>query len=220
MPHFDVITFDCYGTLIDWESGITAAFQRAAKEERVELGRHDILREYGVAERAVEQHYRPYREVLAEAAMQVAQALGWRLSGERAAFLAASLPSWMPFADTNPALEAMREAGLTLGILSNVDDDLLAATLRHFTVPFDLIITAQQVQSYKPRYAHFETARRAIGDARWLHAAESNFHDIVPTNALGIANAWVNRTAAPELPGGTPSFGEYADLAALATAIV
>ena len=78
-------------------------------------------------------------------------------------------------------------AGYRLGILSNVDDDLLAATRRHFTVDFDLVITAQQVRSYKPGHAHFVAARSAIGGAPWLHAAESNFHDIVPTNALGIA---------------------------------
>ncbi|HEV2719662.1 MAG TPA: HAD-IA family hydrolase [Thermoanaerobaculia bacterium] len=97
------------------------------------------------------------------------------------------------FPDTNAALERLRGAGYRLGILSNVDDDLLAATRRHFSVGFDLIVTAQQVRSYKPGHAHFLEARKRIGEARWLHAAESNFHDIVPANALGIENAWINR---------------------------
>ena len=94
-----------------------------------------------------------------------------------------SLPRWKPFADTNRALERLRAAGYRLGILSNVDDDLLAETRRHFTVDFDLIITAQQVGSYKPAPGHFVAARKRIGSARWLHAAQSNFHDVAPTHA-------------------------------------
>src|SRR5688572_5947194 len=94
----------------------------------------------------------------------------------------------------------------------------LAETRRHFTVDFDLIITAQQVRSYKPAAAHFLAAREAIGNARWLHAAQSNFHDIVPANALGIPTAWVNRRAHTALPGGTPVH-EFRSAAALAAAL-
>jgi len=96
-----------------------------------------------------------------------------------------------------------------------VDDDLLAATLRPFPVRFDLLITAQQVRSYKPGHAHFLAARGAIGGARWLHAAESNFHDIVPTNALNIPNAWINRRHETALPGGIPG-RELPDMKGLA----
>ena len=103
------------------------------------------------------------------------------------------MSSWKPFPDTNAALERLRGAGHQLGILSNVDDDLLSATRRHFTVDFDLIVTAQQVRSYKPGHAHFLKAKDKIGGKRWLHAAQSNFHDIAPATALGIDNAWVNR---------------------------
>jgi len=220
MPRYDIITFDCYGTLIDWESGIASAFARAAAESGVTLDRDDVLRAYHATEHVVEQHYRPYRDVLAETAARVAHALGWPLGSERAGFLAASLPSWTPFPDTNAALKRLRDAGISLGILSNVDDDLLAETRRHFDVGFDLIVTAQQVRSYKPGYAHFETARETIGTARWLHAAQSNFHDIVPTNALGIDNAWINRTHEEQLPGGNPSLGEFEDLASLAAAVI
>lgn len=210
---YDVITFDCYGTLIDWRSGITEAFQRAAREDGIELRADDVLREYNRVEPVVQrERYRLYRDVLAETTYRAARGLGWPLSFERATFLAQSLPSWKPFADTNPALERLRGAGYKLGILSNIDDDLLAATRRHFTVGFDLIITAQQVKSYKPARPHFDAAREWIGSARWLHAAESNFHDIVPTNAMGVANAWVNRNRER---GEKPTY-EVPDLTALA----
>src|SRR5260370_807576 len=203
---FDIVTFDCYGTLIDWESGIAGAFLRAAAEDGVTVDRKAVLAAYASVEPHVEQeHYRPYRDVLAETAARVAHSLGWPLAFERAHFLATSLPEWRPFADTNPALERLRAAGIRLGILSNVDDDLLAETRRHFTVDFDLIVTAQQVRSYKPGRAHFTMAREKIGGARWLHAAESNYHDIVPANAMGIPSAWINRGGRPTLPGGEPA---------------
>lgn len=220
MTRYDIVTFDCYGTLIDWERGIGDAFLRAAREDGIALDRDDVLHAYAANEHVVERQYRPYREVLAETAARVAHALGWRLAYERAGFLAASLSSWTPFPDTNAALERLRAAGIKLALLSNTDDDLLAATRRHFTVDFDLIVTAQQVHSYKPGHAHFLTAREKIGNARWLHAAQSNYHDIVPTNALGIENAWINRTREPQLPGGKPTLGEFADLASFADAVL
>src|SRR5260370_27734651 len=125
------------------------------------------------------ERYRPYREVLQEPASRIAPNV-------KTNFLADSLPSWKPFRDTNPSLESLQSAGIRLGILSNVDDDLLAETRKHFIVGFDLVITAQQVRSYKPGHAHFLNARERIGDAKWLHAAQSNFHDIAPPNPLGI----------------------------------
>jgi 2-haloacid dehalogenase/putative hydrolase of the HAD superfamily len=214
---FDYVTFDCYGTLIDWETGIREAFVRAAADDGVRLDPALITPAYSDVERVVErERYRRYRDVLAETALRVAHALGWRVP--YAGFLAESLPLWRPFADTNPALERLRGAGIRLGILSNVDDDLLAMTRRHFTVDFDLIITAEQVGSYKPAPMHFLTARERIGGAHWLHAAQSNFHDIVPANALGIPNAWINRKSGRPLAGGDPTV-EFADLTGLANAL-
>src|ERR1700741_1196284 len=135
---FDIITFDCYGTLIDWESGIANAFLSAAQQNGVSLRRDDVLRAYEHHEPIVEhEQYRAYRDVPALTALRVAESLGWPL--EDGAFLPESLPRWTPFADTNRALERLRAAGYRLGILSNVDDDLLAETRRHFTVDFDLI---------------------------------------------------------------------------------
>lgn len=200
---FDVVTFDCYGTLIDWEGGIRAAFAAEAVRTGTSLDLDAAVRHYGELEREVEHEpYRPYREVLAETARRVAARLGWPLRPERARFLAESLPAWPPFPDTNPALRRLAAAGYRLGILSNVDDDLLAWTRRHFLVRFDveLVITAQQVGSYKPARAHFNAARAVIGDATWLHAAQSYHHDITPSVALSLPSAWINRKR--EKPGG------------------
>jgi 2-haloacid dehalogenase/putative hydrolase of the HAD superfamily len=213
---FDVITFDCYGTLIDWENGIADAFLRAAREDGIELRREEVLRLYELIEPIVErEQFRLYRDVLTESATRVAHALGWPLAFERGTFLANSLPSWKPFPDTNAALERLRDAGYRLGILSNVDDDLLRATRRQLAVEFDPIVTAQQVHSNKPAPGHWRVARERIGDARWLHAAQSNYHDVVAANAQGIPTVWVNRRADTALPGGTPNY-EVRDLAGLA----
>lgn len=197
---FDVITFDCYGTLIDWESGIAEAFLEAARANGVVLDRGAVLAAYAEVEPAVEASgYRRYREVLTETAVEVARRLGWALGLEGGRFLPESLPRWRPFPDTGPALEALRSTGYALGILSNVDDDLLAGTRRHFPVGFELLVTAEQVGSYKPAPGHFVEARRRVAGRRWLHAAQSVFHDIEPATTLGIPVVWVNRQG--ERPG-------------------
>jgi 2-haloalkanoic acid dehalogenase type II len=213
---WDVITFDCYGTLIDWESGIGSAFVAAAAIDGVALDRAAVLAAYEAIEREIQaEAHRSYREVLAEAGRRVAARLRWPLADPRAGFLAASLPGWPPFDDTNPALERLAGAGYRLGILSNVDDDLLAATRRHFTVEFEFTVTAQQVGSYKPAPGHFLAARERVGGERWLHAAQSSFHDIVPARAHGIPSAWINRKGEPARDGGRPD-REFRTLAELA----
>jgi 2-haloalkanoic acid dehalogenase type II len=219
MSQFDIITFDCYGTLIDWRSGIRDAFARAAAAEGVAVDPAALLDAYNELEPRVEQErYRSYRDVLTETAARAAQSLGWPLHYDRAAFLAESLPSWLPFDDTNAALGRLVATGHKLAILSNVDDDLIAATRRHFTVDFDFVITAQQVGSYKPALNHFLAARERVAGLRWLHAAQSDFHDVIPTNSLGVPNAWINRLGEQALPGGTPMF-EYPDMASFAAAM-
>ena len=191
---YDVITFDCYGTLIDWEGGIREAFREAAVADRVPVDPDAALRVMFEREPEVQAaHYRTYREVLTVTAMEVGERLGWKISRERAVFLPDSLPRWKPFPDTNAALERLSRSGYELGILSNVDDDLLAGTRRHFTANFPLLVTAQQVRSYKPAHGHFTTARERIGGRRWLHAAQSYFHDITPAVAQRVPVAWINR---------------------------
>ena len=192
---YDVITFDCYGTLIDWDGGIAGAFGRAVAETGGRLDAHHVFEAYEKIEAQVEaERYRRYRDVLTESTRRVARRLGWALPESRVGFLAESLPFWIPFPDTNASLERLFRAGYQLGILSNVDDDLLTETRKHFTVPFNLIVTAQQVGSYKPADGHFVTARERIGGRRWLHAAQSHFHDVTPARRHGIPSAWINRT--------------------------
>jgi 2-haloacid dehalogenase/putative hydrolase of the HAD superfamily len=213
---YDVVTFDCYGTLIDWRAGIGGAFVESAGRDGVKLDPAAVLALYAEIEPVVEaEAYRSYRAVLTETARRVAERLGWPITEARAAFLAESLPGWRPFPDTNPALERLARAGYALGILSNVDDDLLAGTRQHFTVDFEVVVTAQQVGSYKPASGHFTTARGRIGGRRWLHAAQSYFHDVVPARAQGIPVAWINRGHdAPE--GAARPDREFALLAELA----
>ncbi len=196
LSQFDVITFDCYGTLVDWEAGIRSAFRRAL----VKTGASQSLESrafqlYEEEERRIEKEvpHLLYREVLSKAGLAVAKRIGWALTETESHFLAKDLPRWIPFADTNPALEKLARR-YTLGILSNVDNDLIEGTLNHFPIRFDMIVTAENVKSYKPGLAHFEEARRIIGNDRsWLHVAASRYHDIEPASRLGISAVWVNR---------------------------
>ncbi|HVF92610.1 MAG TPA: HAD family hydrolase [Blastocatellia bacterium] len=213
---FEIITFDCYGTLIDWESGITGAFISEASRDGVELTPERVIEAYMEEEPSIESgRYISYKDVLGQAARRVAARLGWSLPPERTSFLADSLPNWRPFPDTNASLERLARR-YRLGILSNIDDELLEKTLRLLTVSFDLIVTAEQVKSYKPGFAHFNEAGRRIGGARQLHAAQSYFHDVVPARALHIPVVWVNRKGEQPAPGGPLPTKEVGDLAALA----
>jgi 2-haloalkanoic acid dehalogenase type II len=218
MRRWDVVTFDCYGTLIDWDRGIATAFRSALSADGARFDLDRVLATYHDLEPLVQaETFRSYRDVLTETARRVAARLGWPLADGRAGFLAESLPSWTPFPDTNAALERLARAGCRLGILSNVDDDLLAGTRRHFAVGFDpaLIITAQQVRSYKPAAGHFEAARTKLRGQRWLHAGQSYFHDVVPARGLGIPVAWINRKG--ETPvGPTGAEAEFRTLAEFA----
>jgi 2-haloalkanoic acid dehalogenase type II len=191
---YDILTFDCYGTLIDWETGIGGAIAGAARAAGVELERETILQVHAEVEPQIQaERFRSYREVLELVALATAERLGWELAPELAAFLPASLPDWPPLPDTNAALAALEKKGYRLGILSNVDDDLLAGSREHLTADFELIVTAELVGAYKPATPHFLHARKRIGSARWLHVAQSYFHDVEPAVALGVPVVWVNR---------------------------
>jgi 2-haloacid dehalogenase/putative hydrolase of the HAD superfamily len=212
----EIITFDCYGTLIDWNAGITGAFRGEAN--RLGIGGvsdREILAAYHAAEPRVQaREYRPYREVLTLLELEVADLLGWPQPAGSTGYLAESLPDWPAFSDTNAALERLVAAGYRLGILSNIDDDLLAGTRKHLTVPFDLLVTAQQVRSYKPSPAHFERAIEMIGGRTegLLHIAQSYFHDIRTAVGLGISTVWVNRLDEERPDGGTAPFAEVGDM--------
>ena len=212
-----VVTFDCYGTLIDWETGIWNAFREAAAHDGVTLDREKLITAYHAIEPEVESEpFRPYRDVLTETARRVAARCGWTISTDLAAFLPASVVAWPPFADTNAALE--RLAGKhRLGILSNVDEDLLEQTRNGLSVDFDFWVTADRVESYTPDLAHVEAARPYVGDpAGWLHVAQSLFHDVAPANCVNVPVVWVNRKGEERPPDGPLPDREVPDLASLA----
>jgi len=195
--HWDTLSFDCYGTLVDWVTGITTAFGKTAARDGIALAPADVIAAYHEMEPQVEgDGYRPYREVLGETALRVAARLGWPLQPERAGFLAEALPDWPAFADTRPALERLKRR-YKLAVLSNVDDELLEETVQRIGVEFDWTVTAQRVRSYKPGHAHFlEALARLDGvRGRLLHVAQSKFHDVRPCGELGIDCVWVNRQA-------------------------
>ena len=191
MSEYSWITFDCYGTLIDWEHGISAAFEKVAMASGVPFDRSRILNLYHKYEKEEEKHYRKYRDVLTRIARRISIEMGYRISSFD--FLVDSQQRWRPFPDTNQALQRLARKH-KLGILSNIDNDLLTLTRRHLTVPFDLIITAESVACYKPELKHFQEAKRKIGEVGWIHAAQSYIHDIVPCARSGIDCAWINRS--------------------------
>ena len=199
----EVITFDCYGTLIDWEAGIGSSLKKAMATSGAKTDLQcEAVSIYEAEEARIESQrpHRLYREVMSETVMAVARRIGWSLPNADSSFLAESLPQWMPFPDTNPALKRLARDH-TLGILSNVDNDLLTATLKRLDARFDILVTAENVGSYKPNPGHFREARRLIGERPWLHVAGSYYHDIKPAVAMGIRAVWVNRKGSSAPPG-------------------
>ncbi len=190
-----LITFDCYGTLIDWETGMLAAMRPLFSRNGRRISDAQILEQYGEAELELESGpYLRYREVLSRAVREVGSRLGVTVSDVAGRSFAESLTQWQPFPDTVAALQALAKR-FRLGIISNVDDDLFSVTRTKLQAPFDLVVTAQQVESYKPSLKNFQEALRRSGlkKEEVLHAAQSVLHDIIPANSLGIRNVWVNR---------------------------
>jgi 2-haloacid dehalogenase len=189
----DWVTFDCYGTLADWLGGMRNALEPHVGAEDAER----LLRAYHELESDVEAQdpAPPYREVLTETLRRAADREGVALPAGAGTTLVDHWHELPIFDDVGPALSALRENGWSLAILSNCDDDLLATTLERMPVPFDLTVTAEQVGSYKPATGHWDAfARRTDGDrGRWVHAAQSWFHDIRPAAARGLPRVWVDR---------------------------
>ena len=188
------VTFDCYGTLIDWESGAYDAFQKEADRDGFTVDRNQLVPLFVNIQREIEGgSYELYAEVLRRTAVRAAKELDWELEPSRSGFLPSSVPRWMPFRETNAQLERFGKKFET-GILSNVDDKLLGATRRHFRVDFDLVVTAQQVRSYKPDPAHFkECARRIGGKSGWVHIASGYDTDVEPLLKMKVPVIWVDR---------------------------
>jgi 2-haloacid dehalogenase len=195
---FEILTFDCYGTLIDWETGILSALRRILSAHKKEMDDATLLKLYGDFEQRSEQGaFQPYRQVLESVVRQFGTELQFTPTAEEARSLPDSLPTWRPWPDTVAALRQLKSR-FRLAILSNVDDDLFALTRPQLEVEFDEVITAQQAQAYKPSLKLFELALSRI-DApahRVLHVGQSIYHDVIPAQALGLATVWVNRPSA------------------------
>jgi 2-haloacid dehalogenase len=195
------VTFDCFGTLIDWHAGFTAALRPIAGE-RVP----DLLAAYHRHEPVLEadRPHRTYKNVLTEAVRRSAADLGIPLTTDQAAALPRAWDLLPVFADVERALAGLRAEGCRLAVLTNCDDDLFARTERAFQRPFDLVITAEQVKDYKPALTHFRRFFRLSGVnmANWVHVACSWFHDIEPARAIGVHRVWVDRDRTGQDPNG------------------
>ena len=206
MREFRYLTFDCYGTLVDWRSGIEEALADALGQSRPTGVSLPEL--YVSAEAEEEGTYKPYRDVLADTALRVARGLGIKLESAKAREFANSLPSWPAFGDTATALKQLGSMGFRRYILSNVDRDLLEQTISRNGLEVDGFVTAEETGSYKPSAGHWTRFMEKTGAKReeTLHVAQSIFHDIVPTHEIGIASAWVNRYREPIPSGVQPSY--------------
>ena len=189
------VTSDCYGTLIDWEAGVHEAFQKEADRDGFTIDRDVLIPRFIEVQHEIQSgSYELYAEVLRRTAVKVAAELGWSLESSRAQFLPDSVPRWTPFRESNAQLERLAKK-YELGILSNIDDKLLGATRRHFRTDFDLVVTAQQVRSYKPDPAHFKECARRIDKRKknWVHVASGYDTDVEPCLKQKIPVIWVNR---------------------------
>lgn len=191
---FEALTFDCYGTLIDWESGLLGALRPLLHSHDRDLNDARILQIYGELEPKAQNPYRRYHDVLAEVVRGFGERLGFEVSSEEAESLPQSLKEWLPFPDTIQALEKLKKR-YKLAIVSNTDDDLFAEAARHLKVPFDEVITAEQARAYKPSEAPFRMALQRLGLSpdRVLHVGQSVYHDVIPAKSLGIATVLVLR---------------------------
>src|SRR3954467_12650654 len=189
------VTFDVYGTLIDWETGIFQAFRREAARDGFTIDDpEEILPRFHEYQREVQSgSYELYAEGLRRVAIRIAKDIGWPLEPSRAGFLPDSVQRWAPFRETNPQLKKFLKKYKT-GLISNIDDKLLGPTRRHTPHDYELVVTAQQVRSYKPDPAHFkEFARRIGGKKGWVHVASSYYHDVEPCLKEKVPVVWVNR---------------------------
>ena len=202
-------TFDCYGTLIDWNGGIRGELARVFGEERADA---ELARYHELEPTLQAGGGRSYREV-----MTVAMAALGAPSGEEGG-LAAALPDWGPFPEVRASLEETRSRGWKLALLSNTDRELIEASIARIGVPFELAIVASEIDSYKPRHRHWLQFLEETGAPRdaHVHVAQSHYHDIVPANELGLQSIWINRYAEHHEP---PATRELADLSALSVTL-
>jgi 2-haloacid dehalogenase len=210
----EYLTFDCYGTLIDWESGILGAIRPLLLRKGILLGDAEILACYSRFEPEAEHGaYKSYRRILQLVTQKFAAHLGFSLDASEEALLAQSLPQWPPFSDTVESLQALRQR-FKLVVLSNIDRDMIALTAKALGIEFHRIITAEDVHAYKPEPAHFKFAieELKLTQANHCHVAQSLFHDIAPAQSLGLNHVWIDRRAGKTGSGATPQTQVTPDL--------
>jgi 2-haloacid dehalogenase len=231
LTEFEAISFDCYGTLIDWEAGLAAVLGPWARSRGLVLDDEGLLTAYaGHEERAeADDPGAPYPDILRRSMTALGRELGAEVTAQDADRLAGSVPDWPAFADSAEALTALA-ARFKLIILSNVDRASFAASNRRLGVRFDAVLTAQDIGSYKPAARNFdallaEAGRLGVGEGRLLHAAQSLYHDHVPAKRAGLPTAWINRRhdrpgwgATPAPPADVTPGWEFPSMAAFAEA--
>ena len=189
-----MVTTDCYGTLIDWEKGLLEAFRKEAKRDGLSLDESAFIARFlEVQAEIMSGSYELYAEVLRRAAVKVAKEIGWELEPSRAQFVPDSVARWQPFREANAAMDRLANR-YDVGIVSNIDDKLLGISRRHLRTELGIVVTAQQVRSYKPDEAHFkECARRLGGKKGWIHIASGYEADVAPLLKMNVPVIWVNR---------------------------
>jgi 2-haloacid dehalogenase len=213
-------TFDCYGTLVDWNAGIRAGLEHvfgASREDELLERYHELEPEIQAASSGAS-----YREVLTVALERLAEETGLTLPEGEGSALARSLPGWPVFADVRPALGEARERGWRLAILSNTDRDLIDASMETIGVPFDLAVVASEIGSYKPAPRHWEVFREQTGadPTGHVHVAQSMYHDVAPASEFGIPTIWINRLGEPADPRPTRTLSSLEGLAAALDEVV
>src|ERR671918_1037600 len=188
------VTTDCYGTLIDWEKGILETCQREAEKDGFSFEERPFIDRFmEVQAEIMSGSYELYAEVLRRTIVKVAGELGWEIEPSRAQFLPNSVAYWLPFREANAAMDRLGKK-YDIGIISNIDDKLLGVSRRHLRTELDLVVTAQQVRSYKPDETHFrETARRIGGKKGWVHVGAGYDTDVAPCLRRNVPVIWVNR---------------------------
>ena len=194
---FEVVSFDCYGTLIDWERGILPPLKQLLSNREIDFsddGTLELFAEFESELEKDENDYIEYRKILQEIVKKFGQRFNFEPTETEINSLVDSLKNWQPFPDTVAALSALKQK-YKLAVISNIDDDLFAGTAKHLKVEFDWLITAEKVRSYKPSTRNFEIALETMGipPEKLLHVAQSVYHDIVPATSMGISTVWVNR---------------------------
>lgn len=209
----EALTFDCYGTIVDWETGIVAALRDLLAGGDIP-GEDRLLEMYGSFESAAQREpFRRYRTVLQDVARAFGEALDVEVDAEAAGAFAASVGEWPPFPDSVDALRAL-QARYRLVVVSNVDDDLFERTGERLGIDFSEVVTAEQVGSYKPARAHFDEVLRRLDLPKEavVHVAQSLFHDIAPAKELGFTCCWVDRRGGRAGSGATPPAQAEPDL--------